>query len=91
MRFFDHRQYDILQYLLDSDGVGTTGIRWYMSVEVQHYKTDGGRTDNMADFHNSLATIKLREEEEDTVIHTTDEAFNQVYTKHGNFQRNGPK
>ena len=91
MTFFAEKKSEILQYLMDSDGLDTTGVRWYMCVGIQYYQTEKDRTDNCVAYHNSLATIRLRGEDEDTVIHTIDEAFNHMDAKKEQFQRNGSK
>lgn len=90
LKFFGQKKYEILHYLLGSDGLGTAGVRWFMCVGIKYYRTEkDGTTSNMVCYHNSKAKTKLRGEAEENVLHDIHVGFNHIQHLDGSYQERG--
>ena len=89
--FFGQKKYDILRYLMDTDGMGTAGVRWFMCVGIKYKQVDQKDKNviinNSVGFHNSKAAVKMRGEHEDSVLHKINEAFKHMSNSSSNYQK----
>ena len=91
LKFFADKEQGILHYLMDSDGLGNVGVRWFMCVGIKYHKIEKGEEVTSVIFHNSKADKKLRGEDEESIIQKINKGYQQIGDKKENHINNGSK